>query len=432
MSTKNQVPTKKTKFIYKQISLLLLLLLISGCGLAKTIEETTDKTVAVLDEAIVDLADESADWQIILQDTISELTDETQQTIRNDITNLLRRAPATIGTEFRCDVDFVRKRVRQDLIRIRASLLGIGMEPKEPTFCSVIPLAVDAALVPNDLNLLEFYGYDFDTTPVQVVMRNGNQDVDVSRFLDKPTHYHMTLNLGANGVNLSPGSQRFVLRWNDQEISTIAIIQPATPVCEARVVEFKPSPVSFVPPRTRGDREYDGNGPRVNANVELNYTSSSISALVTMSAEETKSDWTTASGSRTFNLFTPEPGWKIQQIIGEVNSSFNYIDNSHSDDVFAGNGPVATYTFSGDKKGDDAGVHTSVKVNFNQLSVELVQDGDCVSPLAVRVLEIQGLIGASRLQQLNSQIQEEQPINPLLQERFIPPTVFELVTPETP
>jgi len=140
-----------------------LMLILSACG---TVEETRDKTIAALDEAIVDLADESADWQIVLQDTLAKLTEDTQQTIRNDITNLLRRAPAAVGAEFRCDVDFVRKRVRQDLIRIRASFLGVQVDDKEPTFCSVVPLAVDASLVPSELNLVEFYGYDLDPPPV--------------------------------------------------------------------------------------------------------------------------------------------------------------------------------------------------------------------------------------------------------------------------
>ncbi|MCI0579339.1 MAG: hypothetical protein L0332_19355 [Chloroflexi bacterium] len=403
--------------------LLLLLSLLPGCGafkgISNTIDESTDKTVAVLDEAIVDLADESADWQIVLQDTIAQLTDETQQTLRNDITNLLRRAPAVVGAEFRCDVDFVRLRVRQDLIRIRASLLGIELEPKEPTFCSVVPLAVDAALVPSDLNLVEFYGYDFDTTPVQVLMRNGNQDIDVSSFLDRPTHYHMTLNLGGNGVQLSPDSQRFVLRWNDQEISTIAVIQPATPVCGTETREFKPAAISYLPPHTRGDREYSGNGPRVTASVELVYTDTSVNAVVTMTAEETKSDWTTASGSETFTLYTPDPGFKIQQIVGEVNSSFNYIDSDHEDDVFAGSGPVASYTFSGDDEGSDAGVHTAVTMTFNQIRVELIEDKNCVSPLAVRMLELQLLISPATLNTLTPQIGTVQ-INPDLQQRLEP------------
>jgi hypothetical protein len=392
--------------------------------LGPIVDSATDKMVAVLDEAIVDLADESADWQTVVQDAINQLTDEAHTALRSDLNNMLLRAPAAIGTEFRCDVDFVRRRVRQDLISIKARLLGLEVPQKEPVFCSVVPLAVDASLVPQNVSLMEFYGYDFDTLPVQVLLRNGSQDIDVSSFLDRPTHYHMTLNMGANGVQLSPDSQRFILKWNGEEISTIAVIQQTTPVCETKHVDFKPESIGFVPPHTRGDREFSGNGPDINASVKLSHTGDNVRVLVTMSAVETKSDYTTASGSKEFTFnYAPEAGYKISQILSETENQFSYRDDNHEEDTFAGGGPVANYRFVGDTGGDDVG-QTAVQISFNQVELELTQNTNCVPPIAVRVLDAMNLIAPSVLNRLELQTPTDVIISPDLGNRLFPGNLF--------
>lgn len=202
-----------------------LLLLCSSCD-PLDVHDPIDKAVAVLDKAIATLESESADWRTVLEGTRDQLVDEAQSTIRNEVSNTLTRAVAASGAEFRCNVDFVRTRVRQDLTRIRAKLLRQPVPEKEPALCVVIPVAVDASLVPDRLKWLEFYGYDFDAASVQVILQDGSQYLDVSQHLDKPTHYHMTLNLGRNGVQLSPDSTRFILKWKNQQISSITISQP--------------------------------------------------------------------------------------------------------------------------------------------------------------------------------------------------------------
>jgi hypothetical protein len=78
-----------------------------------------------------------------------------------------------------------------------------------------LDLAVDRSLIPTRLNRLEFYGYYFDTTQIQVLLDNSGGTVDESGKLARPTHYHLTLNLGGNGVQIGPTSQRLRLRWNE-------------------------------------------------------------------------------------------------------------------------------------------------------------------------------------------------------------------------
>lgn len=203
-------------------------LLCSGCDILG-LSGPVDQAVVALDDAIEALEGESADWQVVLEETRDKMVDESQSTIRNEISNTLTRAVAAVGAEAKCEVDFLRTRVRQDLIAIRAQLKGEPVPDKEPFFCNPIPPAVDASLVPDRLKWIEFYGYDFDLEQdLQVFLENDGQQVDVTECcLDIPSHYLMTLNLGSGGVQLSPDSKRFILKLNGEEIFTIGISHPA-------------------------------------------------------------------------------------------------------------------------------------------------------------------------------------------------------------
>lgn len=378
-----------------------LLLIMAGCGLKKQIDETvsnaTTEAINVIDDAIADLSSESANWREIMQQAINEFPDEIQSTIKNELTDLLNRAVAATGAEVRCNADFVRNRLTQGLQNLKAKILGNKPPALEPQLCNVIPLAIDTELPPVRRNKIEFYGYDFDQTQVKVFLQNGDQEVDISRFLDQPTHYHMTLNLGGNGVPIGSNSQRILLKWNDRNISSIGILQQAVDVCRSRFENYVPSNVSFIPPHTNGDREYNGNGPNISCRVRIINRRTQVDAEIYMRARETKSDWTEAKGTKTITLFEADPGWEIANIIGPTESAYSFRDNDHKLDNFEGSGPVRTFTFMGDGEGDDAGIHTIVSIAFNRLRLELKENRDCVSDAMVKDLAINKEISSKRM-----------------------------------
>src|SRR5690554_3913694 len=216
----------------KKIKIALLIgscLLLTQCGVRDWIDrlfsDATTQAVNVIDNAIGELSFESANWREIMEKAIADLPSDIQSTIRTEISDLLNRAVAATGAEVRCNTDFLRNRLAQGLQRIKAKLLNQEPPQLEPQLCNVIPLAVDMGLSLDRRNKIEFYGYDFDKAKIEALLENSNGTLDVSNKLDRPTHYHMTLNLGGAGVNLSPQSQRLILRWNDQVISTIGTIQ---------------------------------------------------------------------------------------------------------------------------------------------------------------------------------------------------------------
>jgi hypothetical protein len=396
--------------------------LIAGCSIPDKIEDLTDKvtdiagdTVAALDNAIDALDRNSASWQTVLQDTTKQLTADAQSTVRNEVSDLLNRSVAATGTELRCNTDFIGSRVRQALVRIRARLMHQSIPPVEPALCHVVPAAVDMALDASRRNKLEFFGYDFDTTPIKVTLQEKSRTLDVSSSLDRPTHYHMTLNLGANGVPVSSASNRLTLEWEGRSISSIPVIQPVTPVCREKTETYSRSTyLTFNPPHTRGDREYSGNGPEVWATARWINDGTRVSVRLWMKAKETRSDWTTAEGERTEAFYTAPPGWRIDSIVGDMESSAHYVDTDHSDDrQGAGpNGPVKEFVFRGDRRGDDAGEHTGVDVSFNPLVVKLVEVANCAPASAVKSLERRDLIAPTTIKRLQPMMLKLQPKTP--------------------
>lgn len=179
----------------------------------------------VLRDAIEQLGSESSNWRQVLEETRDKLTGEAQSTIRNEVNVVLSRAIAASGAEVMCVADFIRDRAKQDLMRILDRLQGRVATPALPVVCQVVPQSVDAELVPNRLRLLEYYGYDFDRSPITAYLETTTGRVNVSRYLDFPTHYHMTLNLGAQGVAIGPTSRRFVFVWDGKDQASVAITQ---------------------------------------------------------------------------------------------------------------------------------------------------------------------------------------------------------------
>jgi hypothetical protein len=395
-------------------AVLLIVTVAGGClfgGLKTQLADTTTKTVNVLDDAIDALQTQSSAWQTILQEAQSKLTDAAQSTIRNEIGNLITRSIAQAGVEFRCNADFIGARVRQQLIRIKAKLLGQTVPPAEPAICQVVPIAVDRSLVPDRIKQIEFYGYDFNEAKnLAVFLESAGGRVNVTDKLDRPTHYAMTLKFGANGIQLDASSQRLVLEWDNRQISSMAVIQPATPVCVSKLVTLPiEAKVTFMPPHTKGDRDFSGNGPTVNLTVVLVVNPQSVSAYVFMRAKETKSDWTTAEGSKTFPLNTPDSGWRIDRVVGNLSAAHRYTDGNHEVDSFdlGSGGPVKRLEFVGDRKGDEAGTQTKVDITFNVLRVELTQTADCVPDSAVRTLRNNGLINPRTFTRLEPGVNRE-------------------------
>jgi hypothetical protein len=89
--------------------------LLAGCI---DFQPAVKSVVEILDEAIVRMESQSISWQGVLEDTRDELIENGHTLVSNDVSNILSRAISDIGVEARCYTDFLRDRVKEDLIRL--------------------------------------------------------------------------------------------------------------------------------------------------------------------------------------------------------------------------------------------------------------------------------------------------------------------------
>lgn len=356
------------------ISAILIILISSGCiG-----DDPVKKAVKALDDAIFNLGNANADWQTIVEETRDKLTDEAQSTVRNEISDTLTRAIGASGMEFRCDADFIRARVRQDLIRIRAKLTGETPPVNIPVVCQINPtIGIDFNREPNSRPALEFYGYDFDADikpTVHLLSRDGTLK-NVSEHLAIPHHYQAILNIGGNGVPLSLNSKKLVMKWGNNTLSEVPIISPK---CAELVEEGERKEIHFNPPHTLGDAEFGGCGPNVWVDVTpVNHEGKYVSVSVHMKAEETGNDWTTAEGSTEVEIFRPKYGYEVKKILAEPTHSY-YKDTNLAPDILTPGGLVQRLEIMGDTKDIDAGDDTGVIVYLNPIKFVSQQVSGCV------------------------------------------------------
>jgi hypothetical protein len=366
----------------------LILLFTAGCGVADAI----NNAVKMLQEVSLRIADESNDWRVELDralDLADSLPAEVRSLVKTELSATMTRAIATTSGELRCDIQFVNDLIRGDIQRIIAKLRKETVEPPDPTVCTVSPEQVDMSLDPNRRSTINYFGYNMPLDPqdgeVRVELVQGDQVMDVSRHLNVASEFLMVLDLGGNGVPITFESDAIRLLWKDRRVSSIPIVQP---FCETMEATFKPSNHTFRPQgvhHTRGDGEFDGNGPDIDVVLQLFDNSDRISGLLVFNAFERddsgnmEGDQTTLRGIDNLNnLYNPPSGWQIVNIVGSNQAAYSYRDTDHDLDIqsFA-SGPVREFRITGDTSGNDVG-ETGVEVVFQTIRITLRQTGNCV------------------------------------------------------
>lgn len=213
----------KSKFIAYTFACVFLL---SGCGDPITTGVTSAFAADKLDEAIGKLQTESTNWRATLERLQSQLTDDSQSTLRNEVTNLTNEAIAAAGAEVRCNADFIGARVREKLIALRAALTGGTPPPLTPVACSVSPVAIDTSLPPERRSLVKVAGWNFSRGPVRAALFDRGSSRDISSALGFPTTYLMTIDLSGSGAPISESSERIELTANGRPLSQISVLQP--------------------------------------------------------------------------------------------------------------------------------------------------------------------------------------------------------------
>lgn len=350
-----------------------------GCGL--------DSIARAIDNAITELEKASGDWQNITDKLLIELKSipgQLSATIHVDVQNLVSEGIAETGEEVRCDMDIIGLRMADALKRIANDKIYHSAHyvvgPLIPIVCHAIPDAIDRTQIPDHLNELVYSGEDFDSTCVKLYLQksDGTQE-DITDFLSITTNYHMTVNLGTNGVQLDRESSKIILMCDTTVLSTVPIIQGTIDYTIPETTLGR-----YFPPLVSGDREFDGHGPHILVKVNLTKSDYEIDCTVYMYAQETQSNWSTAYGSQTTPIYNAPSGYYIQDILNiPISDSYEFTytvgsDGHEHDPVIVprgASGLVKDYTIWGDgPNGNDIGTWTSVQVELNDIPIVLAQE----------------------------------------------------------
>jgi hypothetical protein len=347
-----------------------------------------------LDQTIDSLQNTSTSWQVLLKDLLDKLTGDARNLIGTDIQNLINNSVAVAGAEVKCEVDFIRARIVENLVALKNKLLGKPMPVLEPRICQAVPMSVDVTQVPASVRVVNFYGYNFGSLTDYVLKMeslDGTQ-TDVTRALNIPTAYAMTLSLGPSGASIAGNAHRFNLSWQGKPLSTVGIIQPAPVIriCKTETRLVDPQDVDLVPQLVRGDGEFGGNGPTIRILGSLTTTPAAVNLRLAMAAKETKNDWTTVNGTTSFTVFAAPSGFAIEKVASVTRGDFveTTRQNWDPEDRELGSGGLFKHLkITGDTDGSDAG-KTRVRASLNTIEVVLRETGNCQSALA-----LSGLIG---------------------------------------
>jgi hypothetical protein len=248
---------------------------ISGCGMKQEVTDTRNSGIATLDQAIQKMGSQSDGWKDVLQETRDKLIKEGQSTLANEVSSVISRATSDVGIEGRCSVDFVRDRSKEELKKLRATLTKEKLELK-PVFCKPTPSSIDMNLSSERRNLIEISGYNFKKEDIKVWLLTNEttnagawsgkdqKKVDVSSHLGRSSDYLLTLNLGSNGVVLTPDSQKIIFELPNTNEYEVVMRQPDAPPPKPQYLNRRVSITGTV------DMHDDETGPNEDKTVTIN------------------------------------------------------------------------------------------------------------------------------------------------------------------
>ena len=400
---------------WRRFALLPLLVALSGCGgcdplgLAPVAVELRN-AVDSLDRAIDSLAQESADWQVVLADLETQLVADVRSTLRAEATDLVRNGIQDAGLELRCNSEYLARRAAQELTRLRNDLarqfnelpdrarggpgLDLKAEPEdEPFVCTAVPSAVDLQLAVERRPKLDVYGFGLLSRPItaEVVDTAGSRR-NVTAGLGVLGDFHMVLDLTEGGAAPEAPDARVVFSWDKESRSVVPILATTRErTCTTRTVVVPGVPHTFTPDHDRGDRDFSGHGPcvRLRADLELDAEARRLEAEIDLTAREcdgsevSQSDYTRASGETTIEVFeVTDPGERILSFDLDPRFRDSYRDSDHEDDLrtFGGTALFEKVRYVGDTFGDEAGDRTGAEMFFRRLEIQVERCTDATRP----------------------------------------------------
>ncbi|MBL7816168.1 MAG: hypothetical protein JNL70_14210 [Saprospiraceae bacterium] len=359
-------------------------LLPTSCDITENIEsELTvlrEQAVAALNNGINALQNESTDWKSVLKDLETKIDKRVQDVLTYNIPYITNLASQRALSSVLCVKESVKDEVVYYLQVVRAELVTGKLPPLPHTkICATSLLTLDLNAPRSIRNQIIYTGYYLHTKDsLHAVLVNDSVQLEIPKSkLGFPDISNFTLSLTDYSDALLSNFTHLQLMYNKDVISSIAIDKklPEPPVIEIASTQIRN--IIWIPPHTNGNKDFDGDGPRMISHVYLKQDGRKVYASVYLYAQETKSDWTTAMGtSNWIEIYTVKDGYRINKIkdptdylnILKVNN-LDYVDNSVED--YTMETVVGRAIVVGDTEGDEAGSRTKISLNLKSFDVEI-------------------------------------------------------------
>lgn len=346
---------------------------------------SVDRAVAVIDNGIRDINQNSASWQSVLQRVANELPQEISETIRIDAQNLATRSIATAGVEFRCNTDFLANRAVQALQRLKAELLGQKPPPLPPAFCQVSPDNIDLKADPSRQSTVSFYGYDLDQRDsagklfqVMLLTSQGSRIPVPENRIGRLTHYQVTLNLGGYFKELYDKKVvKIIVSWGGSTSGYPQVVVVPWEAKRQTLTQRIGATGPFVPPHTGGDKDFNTGSGRptdLTLKAEMQKTDTAVRVRTYMYAREQKPDNTKVEGWSPWSVaYTAPEGYRIVSV--NPNTSSNYSGVVTQQGRFTIDRPageiVDRFEVWVDQSGSEAGSFTRVTTHWRPLDITI-------------------------------------------------------------
>ena len=370
---------------------------------SRTLNHDIDRVV-VLERALSALAQPSVDYRRVMRRAAE--TFPSGSVVRTRIDTFLRRVPQS-RKGFMCSSEFVVDRARSELIRIKDAVLDANPEPRHPAFCVTDPVAIDAALPPDRI---EVYGFDFDTEDIQVSVMNAHGFHDVTFAVRPTSHFHFTIDLRQRNIQFAPETERVALIVGHLIAYSIPVIQTMTPLCSSNIEQFGDGKVlTYTPPPVAGASNSASRAGRVVANLSMEIESNAVSATVCMTAIDEQGGVTLASGCGREYVYTTDSDRRIEGIIGNTSDRFEGADRS----AVARGGDdhrLGTWTIQATGRDSNTAPERLVAIALHGLRLVSTETGHCVSPIEFLEAEREGRLANTTIGRLEAAIKAVDPV----------------------
>jgi len=357
-----------------------------------------EQAITRIDVAIDAINKNSSQWQTIVSNLATDMPKEVHNIIGNDLTSLSRDFLGSASIEFKCNVDFMKARVRNSLQNLKAKLTGEKVYVARPAFCSVNPSSINPNLTTSpSMNTLHVYGYDFNNTDpanrlIQAVLiGDSSHEFIEDKYIGHVSNYELIINASALFPIISKNKfYKIQLLWNGDSIDLPQVLLQKW-TAETKTEFFTPTEFSWIPPftgahdkdfNTKASNHADGN-VKMRYNIQPGY----IEASVYLDAMEIGGDNTRVgfsagtheeSGWSDYHrIYTvSDPKFEIQSFTQNLETFQPFSIDRQGPVPYFQSGPISRYNIDIDHDNDDAGSYSKVTVFFNQLSVVLVHKTD--------------------------------------------------------